>query len=683
MTNHALIQAAIEYLKSHRIAFEAGLTDNEIKRLEGVYGFHFPPDFRLFLETALPVSGGFPNWRSESEKELRYRYLDRPSRGVLFDVEHNSFWPEEWGLRPADMADALAKASEFLTKVPQLIPVRSHFYIPASPAVEGNPVFSVRQTDIVCAGRDLPSYLMSLFESEEQVPTNLVEAKAIPFWTEVARTSRVRVPNLAGPVDSSCQEEYERICRVIKDAGFWAEVITLWNEGTGVSFDRHKPTGDRRHGILWMARRDFGWLLCIRCPRLYFVPDAQRIPQLCLTLLDQLPYEELNACRLPFWNFKLDEVIHQEFGLVAIQNYTDSDDERERKLRAWERLGWRAMSCGQEDQAWDRYKVAFGYPVQSSFTTPFPSITWDIASIYLYKNSHFDQLECDLTLKALEALKKCTKQGEELLALDWNHPCFFFDPHLGITDARPTSWAVPVLPNGDHYIFLAEDLRFGIIGNCVDRTMCVFGQELLDSFSAIPPVMFSKPTWTFEQQCEKERLWAKQCWQRLTVDEKDELWERFDAKFAFYQRRTNTDSPATVEPTPSVTWAVESAPTLCEGGTADLTLKVLAGLQKVTKPGERLYALNFLHWYNHYRFDPHRLKSADLDSWALPVYTNDNYSIFLAPDFRFGFFGNPLEKTFCVFGQELLDAISNDRPLIFERVVRKDGKARKKKTCSS
>ena len=49
--------------------------------------------------------------------------------------------------------------------------------------------------------------------------------------------------------------------------------------------------------------------------------------------------------------------------------------------------------------------------------------------------------------------------------------------------------------------------------------------------------------------------------------------------------------------------------------------------------------------------------------------------IFLAPNLRFGVFGNPLEKTLYLFGEELLEAMGHDLPLVFGRVVRKNGKA--------
>ena len=74
--------------------------------------------------------------------------------------------PASGGLAPPALADALAEAGRRLDATPPLVPIRSHHYLPSEPAVEGNPVLSVRQTDIACVGRDLPSYLMGLFGPE-------------------------------------------------------------------------------------------------------------------------------------------------------------------------------------------------------------------------------------------------------------------------------------------------------------------------------------------------------------------------------------------------------------------------------------------------------------------------------------------------------------------------------------
>lgn len=669
MIGHSF-EAAVDHLRSHGVKFEPGLGDDEITRIEGEYRFRFPPDFRRFLQTALPVSGGFPNWRSESANDLRNRFLDRRSRGVLFDVEHNDFWSGEWGPRPAELAEALAEAERRLDSTPPLIPIRSHHYLPSDPAVEGNPVLSVRQSDIACVGRDLPSYLMGLFGPAEAKNESLPE-RHIPFWADAARTGRIRVPNLAGPVVVGAEPEYDHLCRVARAAGFWAEAVRLLH-GSGVTFDRTEPPGNRKSGVFWVTRRDFGWLVCVRCPRYYFAPDADRVPELCLALLNDLPHEELQGGRLPFSNFRLGDGLRREFGLVAIQHFTQVDDERERKVRAWEREGWREMSHGQTDVAWDGYGDRFGYPAGGPFQTPTPSATWDIAHVYLRGKVFRDRVEADLTSKALAALKECTRPGEEVFALDWNHPCYFFDPHAA-TDAGQDAWPVPVLPDGDHYIFLAQDHRFGIVGNCVDMTVCVFGQGLLAAFDASRPEAFSWPTPTAEARRVNEHRRTALGWQRLTTEEKEDIWEQFDSRFRYDQSRFAPNACTVTEPTPSVTWAVAPGTSGDQTDADTRTMTLLGGLQKATKPGERLFALAPPRWFEHYTFDPHRLGTSSRDSWAVSVNPDDGFAILLAPDLRFGVVVNPVEKTICVFGEELLAAMGDDTSSVFGRIVRRNG----------
>lgn len=669
------IQKSIEHLKARRIVFEPGLFDAEVRRIEEAFRCQFPPDLRQFLQTALPVSGGFPNWRSESEDDLRHHFLNLPLQGILFDIEHNDFWAEEWGPRPATLEESLAEAQRRFVEAPTLIPVRSHHYLPTTPCNQGNPVLFVRQTDVTYAARDLWAYLADPFVSRQPM-YRVPDARDIPFWTGVARRNKLIVPNLAA-THAGQDGEYEQLRQAAEQAGYSAEVIPLSNRGKGVSFDREKPTGDRRHGFFWITKRDFGWLMWVKCPRLYYVPHEEQLVDLCLTLLARLPIEELNRGRLPFWNFKLDDGIRRAFDLVAVQHHTDFDDEREAKLRTWERVGWREMSRGQEDDAWNIYKEKVGYPAATDFSTPQPSFTWDVSPMFLWDKEKFDRLEADLTLKTLQALQQVTPAGEEVLALDWNHPCYFFDPHGGVSDASPSSWAVPVLPNGDHYLFLAQDFRFGLIGNCVDRTICVFGQPLLDTLAENPPAVFRKPTWTPEERRQKQDQWANLGWKRLSVDEKEEIWEQFDQQFGFYKHWGKAECPAITEPTPSLTWDISKA-FLVEGGIAaegetDLTRKILVALKQATQPGERLHALDALHWYEHYTFAPHRLQSSDRESWALPVLPHDNYTIILGPGLRFGIFGNPLEKTMCAFGEKLIQAITKTVPVVFGQLLRRNG----------
>jgi hypothetical protein len=139
---------------------------------------------RAFLHTAFPIGEGFPDWRSGDDAAL-FDWLDIPRSGVVFDVEHNGFWLEEWGPRPQSLREAKHVAEELVSAAPRLIPVYLHRMIPAEPHVAGNPVFSVHQTDIIVYGADLRDYLSHEFLMNQDgrdvwpVPTG---TRRIDFW---------------------------------------------------------------------------------------------------------------------------------------------------------------------------------------------------------------------------------------------------------------------------------------------------------------------------------------------------------------------------------------------------------------------------------------------------------------------------------------------------------------------
>ncbi len=172
-----------------RVDFEAGLTNEECDDCEQRFGFRFPPDLRQFLQTALPRGPQFPDWRSGDEARLR-EWLDVPRQGVLFDVQHNGFWLEEWGGRPPDPADAVSVANAHVQGAPTLVPIFSHRMIPDEPYLPGNPVLSVHQTDIIYYGFNLADYLRHEFDlpGRDQWPQVV---RPIRFW-DVARFQELR-----------------------------------------------------------------------------------------------------------------------------------------------------------------------------------------------------------------------------------------------------------------------------------------------------------------------------------------------------------------------------------------------------------------------------------------------------------------------------------------------------------
>ena len=173
----------------HRIQFDAGLTDAEIAAAQTRFGFRFPPDLRAFLQTALPRGPRFPDWRCGEEPGIR-ELLELPRQGILFDIEHNQFWLEEWGPRPPSLDEACRIASELVAAAPKLIPIYGHRMMPDEPHLPGNPVFSVHQTDIIYYGFDLADYFRHEFDlpGREPWPDTI---RPIRFW-DIGRFQEVR-----------------------------------------------------------------------------------------------------------------------------------------------------------------------------------------------------------------------------------------------------------------------------------------------------------------------------------------------------------------------------------------------------------------------------------------------------------------------------------------------------------
>jgi hypothetical protein len=170
----------IELLKAIGVEFDSGLTDQEVEDTEKKFSFRFPPDLRAFLQTALPTSTRFPNWRSVDETKLR-EMLDWPFHGCLFDVERNGFWLPEWGPRPKLLADAFRIATEKIAEAPKLIPIYSHRFIPEEPQEAGNPIFSIYQMDIIYYGFDLEDHLRHEFDLPDRKAWP-AKVRPIAFW---------------------------------------------------------------------------------------------------------------------------------------------------------------------------------------------------------------------------------------------------------------------------------------------------------------------------------------------------------------------------------------------------------------------------------------------------------------------------------------------------------------------
>ncbi|GAA2057038.1 hypothetical protein GCM10009839_77930 [Catenulispora yoronensis] len=187
----------------HECEIEPGLTDAEFARVEDEFEFEFADDHRAFLAAGLPVSVPYDDppgvlrawpepwldWRDGDREALRER-LDWPMVCVENYIEHHNLWHAEFGERPESLADAIAVARSTMAKLPVLVPVFAHRFLPAGRGSHSHPVMSVFHTDSIYYGADLADWVGREFLPEHDDETALGFAVEIPdatvrFWKDL------------------------------------------------------------------------------------------------------------------------------------------------------------------------------------------------------------------------------------------------------------------------------------------------------------------------------------------------------------------------------------------------------------------------------------------------------------------------------------------------------------------
>jgi hypothetical protein len=165
-------------------------------------------------------------------------------------------------------------------------------------------------------------------------------------------------------------------------------------------------------------------------------------------------------------------------------------DEVMKKFRQMELPdGWLPLADEDESRYWDDFYARFSFKpsIESSdwpgIEEPAPSVTFDVSPIFSRnKYTQASGLRA-LDIAALRAFVWTLPPGEEMIVLDWHHPCYRYQPHLHAMNER-LLWQVPVVPNGDYYIFLRSDLTTGTFGHPWEQTLCVFGEPLVSTLGA-------------------------------------------------------------------------------------------------------------------------------------------------------------------------------------------------------
>ncbi|MBX9245974.1 DUF2716 domain-containing protein [Actinotalea ferrariae] len=69
---------------------------------------------------------------------------------------------------------------------------------------------------------------------------------------------------------------------------------------------------------------------------------------------------------------------------------------------------------------------------------------------------------------------------EELIALDWQHTPYRYNPGAHALAGLP-EWPVPVFPDGDYFIHHAPRLEWGTLGHPWQQTLTLWGDPLVRS----------------------------------------------------------------------------------------------------------------------------------------------------------------------------------------------------------
>ncbi len=169
-------------MTGNRLTWGPPYSKSQLEDAQAKWDLRFPPDLMaLFLERR-PVcdEGHMVDWVADSDDRIRDA-LEWPLKGFWFDVENAGIWWPEWGEKPNDRDARYEVLKAAIDKAPALIPIYGHRYIPDEPHEDGNPVFSVWQTDVIYYGANLTDYFDREFGDGRGEPWPAL--KEIPFWS--------------------------------------------------------------------------------------------------------------------------------------------------------------------------------------------------------------------------------------------------------------------------------------------------------------------------------------------------------------------------------------------------------------------------------------------------------------------------------------------------------------------
>jgi len=140
-------------------------------------------------------------------------------------------------------------------------------------------------------------------------------------------------------------------------------------------------------------------------------------------------------------------------------------------------VNFRRLNQEEYDKVWDKFYELFHFRPSISI---FPAITTDRPQLkFAIKNCFSQNFPLGkLEEYALNLFTSISKPGDRFYALDWQHECYDFDPREKMDKDEFDEWIIPVLPNGDYYIFLTKDFNNIWFGHPWEQTITLIGEDI-------------------------------------------------------------------------------------------------------------------------------------------------------------------------------------------------------------
>jgi hypothetical protein len=146
--------------------------------------------------------------------------------------------------------------------------------------------------------------------------------------------------------------------------------------------------------------------------------------------------------------------------------------------------GWRVIDS---EAPWTRFDERFEFKpdfherVRPAIRLDPECLVLDLAGLFADSGPRIGAGTSAITAAALRAFVWLAGDGE-LVALNWAHLSYRYSPALNaVRYPDPLDLPVPIFPNGDYYIHMDPDLRWGTFGHPWQQSLCIWGSDLVSS----------------------------------------------------------------------------------------------------------------------------------------------------------------------------------------------------------